>query len=44
VAQGQHQFTGQAIGINEQGHLLIKLPDKTIKECSSGDTSVIKEP
>ena len=35
--------TGEAVGINLQGHLLLKLADGKIRAFSSGDTSVVKQ-
>lgn len=37
-----HKVTGQMIGINEQGHLLLKLEDGKTKAFSAGDVSISK--
>lgn len=34
---------GEAAGINDQGHLLLRLPNGEIKAFSSGDTTILKE-
>lgn len=36
-------ITGEVIGINSQGHLLLRLTDGTIQAFSSGDVSVVKK-
>lgn len=36
--------SGMAMGINDQGHLLLKLDDGEIESFSSGDTTILKEP
>ncbi len=35
--------TGEAVGINPQGHLLLKLADGKVRAFSSGDTSIVKQ-
>jgi BirA family biotin operon repressor/biotin-[acetyl-CoA-carboxylase] ligase len=35
-------ISGEVTGINEQGHLLMRLSDGTVRSFSSGDTSIIK--
>ena len=42
VMQGNDKYTGKAIGINTQGHLMIELNNGAIKSFSSGDTTVLK--
>lgn len=36
-------ITGEVVGINSQGHLLLRLPDNNIQAFSSGDVSVMKK-
>lgn len=42
VMSGQLKFSGIGAGINNQGHLLIKMNDGTIKAFGSGDTTLLK--
>jgi BirA family biotin operon repressor/biotin-[acetyl-CoA-carboxylase] ligase len=35
-------IAGEAVGINPQGHLLLKMADGNVRAFSSGDTSVVK--
>lgn len=42
VMSGDNSFSGVVAGINMQGHLLLEMPDKTIKAFSAGDTSILK--
>ena len=42
LQSGRHKFQGTALGINEQGHLLMKLADGSQREFSSGDTTLLK--
>jgi BirA family biotin operon repressor/biotin-[acetyl-CoA-carboxylase] ligase len=35
--------TGEAVGINAQGHLLLKMDDGQVRAFSSGDTSIVKK-
>lgn len=37
---GVEEFHGKAAGINQQGHLLLKLPNGATRAFSSGDTSI----
>jgi BirA family transcriptional regulator, biotin operon repressor / biotin---[acetyl-CoA-carboxylase] ligase len=37
------QINGQVVGINPQGHLLLKLADGTVQAYSSGDTRILKK-
>jgi len=37
-----HKFEGISKGINEQGHLLLKLNNKNVQAFSSGDTTLLK--
>lgn len=39
---GDNEFSGKGAGINEHGHLLLILNDKTQKSFSSGDTTILK--
>jgi BirA family biotin operon repressor/biotin-[acetyl-CoA-carboxylase] ligase len=39
----QHKIGGRVTGINQHGHLVLKLPDGTVRTFSSGDTSVVKK-
>lgn len=44
TVQNLNQKTkGKVVGINEQGHLLLTLPDGSIRAFASGDTSVMKK-
>jgi BirA family biotin operon repressor/biotin-[acetyl-CoA-carboxylase] ligase len=43
LASTQQQTFGVAQGINEFGHLLLKLPDGSVQAFSSGDTSVMRK-
>ena len=44
LKMGNHEFTGIAQGLNENGHLLVKLNDtQEIKAFSSGDTTIVKQ-
>jgi BirA family biotin operon repressor/biotin-[acetyl-CoA-carboxylase] ligase len=44
LKMGNHEFTGIAQGLNEYGHLLVKLHDtQEIKAFSSGDTTIVKQ-
>lgn len=36
------KIKGKVVGINEQGHLLLTLPDGSLRAFASGDTSVMK--
>lgn len=36
-------ITGEAAGINAQGHLLLKMPDGQVRNFSSGDTTILKK-
>ncbi len=40
---GNQTIEGKVVGINEQGHLLLKLKDGSTRAFSSGDTSIIKD-
>lgn len=42
LQQIHDKVTGQVMGVNEQGHLLLKLTDGKVHAFSSGDTSVQK--
>ena len=42
VMSGQKKVMGIGAGINAQGHLALKMPDKTEKTFSSGDTTLLK--
>jgi BirA family biotin operon repressor/biotin-[acetyl-CoA-carboxylase] ligase len=37
-----HKFQGISAGVNDQGHLLLKINNKTIQAFSSGDTTLLK--
>lgn len=38
------KITGKVAGINEQGYLLLKMPNGSLRAFSSGDTSIVKKP
>lgn len=42
IKEGNNKIEGLVKGINEQGHLLLKLKNGKIKAFSSGDTTIIK--
>jgi len=42
LKSNRQEFKGQGLGINEHGHLLLKLPDGEIKAFASGDTALLK--
>lgn len=42
ISGGNNELTGIATGINDQGHLLVKLSDGTIHAISSGDATLKK--
>lgn len=37
------KIRGKVTGINDQGHLLLKLPDGSLRAFASGDTSIVKK-
>lgn len=37
------KIKGKVVGINEQGHLLLELPNGPVRAFSSGDTSIVKK-
>ena len=41
VSRNAH-YTGIGVGINTQGHLLLRMEDNTVRACSSGDTTLRK--
>lgn len=43
LTSGNQAYSGIAQGIDAQGHLLLKLPDGSLKGFSSGDTSLRKQ-
>jgi len=42
VISGNQQLEGICVGVNEQGHLLLKTANQVIQSCSSGDTTLLK--
>ena len=40
IQSGSNKLSGVASGINAQGHLILIIPDKTIREFSSGDATL----
>lgn len=36
-------ITGEVVGVNPQGHLLLRLPDESIRSFSSGDVTLVKK-
>lgn len=43
IKQGTHVFKGVMQGINDQGHLLLKMDDGKVRVFASGDASVVRE-
>lgn len=43
VSNVNETIEGRAVGINDQGHLLLELKDGKVRAFSSGDTSVVKK-
>lgn len=42
LKSGEREFLGTGLGVNEQGHLIIKLSDNSQKVFSSGDSTLLK--
>jgi BirA family transcriptional regulator, biotin operon repressor / biotin---[acetyl-CoA-carboxylase] ligase len=43
LQNANQKIKGKVMGINEQGHLLVKLTDGSVRAFSSGDTSIVKK-
>ncbi len=42
VNVGNNVFTGIAGSIDEEGMLMLKLPDNTVKKISAGDVTILR--
>ena len=42
ISNHQRQIKGHAIDINDQGYLLLQLPDQSIQICTAGDSALLK--